>query len=38
VVARVGLQDFNAIWTSPETLPTKDEIADPQRWITRVHA
>jgi coenzyme F420 biosynthesis associated uncharacterized protein len=38
VVARVGLQDFNAVWTSPETLPTKDEIADPLRWVARVHA
>ena len=21
---------FNKVWTSPETLPTKDEIASPQ--------
>ncbi len=38
VVARVGLEDFNAVWGSRETLPTKAEIADPQRWIARVHA
>ena len=38
VVDRVGLDDFNAIWTSRETLPTKAEIAEPQRWIARVHA
>jgi coenzyme F420 biosynthesis associated uncharacterized protein len=38
VVDRVGLDDFNAIWTSRETLPTKAEIAEPARWIARVHA
>jgi coenzyme F420 biosynthesis associated uncharacterized protein len=38
VVDRIGVDDFNAIWTSRETLPTKAEIADPQRWIARVHA
>jgi coenzyme F420 biosynthesis associated uncharacterized protein len=38
VVERIGLDGFNAIWTSRETLPSKAEIADPQRWIDRVHA
>ncbi len=38
VVERIGLDDFNAIWTSAQTLPTKAEIADPGRWIARVHA
>ncbi|WP_375497324.1 zinc-dependent metalloprotease [uncultured Jatrophihabitans sp.] len=38
VVDRIGLDDFNAIWTSAETLPTKSEIADPGLWIARVHA
>jgi coenzyme F420 biosynthesis associated uncharacterized protein len=38
VVQRIGVEDFNAIWTSTETLPTKDEIAEPTRWIARVHA
>ena len=38
VVQRVGLEDFNAVWSSRETLPTKAEIAEPQRWIARVHA
>ena len=38
VVERIGVADFNAIWTSRETLPTRDEIADPNRWIARVHA
>jgi coenzyme F420 biosynthesis associated uncharacterized protein len=38
VVDRIGVADFNAIWTSPQTLPSKAEIADPARWIARVHA
>jgi coenzyme F420 biosynthesis associated uncharacterized protein len=38
VIERIGVQDFNAIWTSNGTLPTKVEIADPARWIARVHA
>jgi coenzyme F420 biosynthesis associated uncharacterized protein len=38
VVNRIGVHDFNAIWTSAETLPSKAEIADPGRWIARVHA
>jgi coenzyme F420 biosynthesis associated uncharacterized protein len=38
VVDRIGVDDFNAIWTSKQTLPTKAEITDPKRWIARVHA
>jgi putative hydrolase len=38
VVDRIGVEDFNAIWTSRETLPTKAEIASPGQWIARVHA
>jgi coenzyme F420 biosynthesis associated uncharacterized protein len=38
VVDRIGVDDFNAIWTSRETLPTKAEISDPGLWIARVHA
>jgi coenzyme F420 biosynthesis associated uncharacterized protein len=38
VVERIGVEGFNAIWTSAQTLPTKAEITDPGRWITRVHA
>ena len=37
VVDRVGLDDFNAVWTSPETLPTPEEIARPAAWVDRVH-
>jgi coenzyme F420 biosynthesis associated uncharacterized protein len=38
VVERIGVADFNAIWSSRDTLPTKAEIADPGQWIARVHA
>jgi len=36
VVGQVGMDGFNKVWTSPNTLPTRAEIADPQAWITRV--
>jgi coenzyme F420 biosynthesis associated uncharacterized protein len=37
VVDAVGMTGFNAVWTSPETLPTRAEIADPALWLRRVH-
>ncbi|MCA0435936.1 MAG: zinc-dependent metalloprotease [Austwickia sp.] len=37
VTARVGRDDFNAVWTSPQTLPSAAEIQEPDRWIARVH-
>ena len=36
VVGEVGMAAFNRVWTSPETLPTRDEILSPGRWIERV--
>jgi coenzyme F420 biosynthesis associated uncharacterized protein len=36
VVGQVGMDGFNKVWTSPETLPTTAEIADPDVWIRRV--
>jgi uncharacterized protein (DUF2342 family) len=36
-VNKTGVDGFNTIWTSRETLPTKAEIASPADWITRVH-
>jgi coenzyme F420 biosynthesis associated uncharacterized protein len=38
VIERIGVDGFNAIWTSSQTLPTKAEIAEPLSWIKRVHA
>lgn len=36
VVEQVGMDGFNRVWTSPNTLPTKDEIHDPAAWVARV--
>ncbi|MFF3216193.1 zinc-dependent metalloprotease [Streptomyces sp. NPDC002886] len=37
VVGQVGMDGFNRVWTSPNTLPTKSEIARPADWVARVH-
>ena len=37
VVDKVGMEGFNAVWTSPDTLPAAEEIADPGAWVRRVH-
>ncbi|MEW1549334.1 zinc-dependent metalloprotease [Streptomyces tsukubensis] len=37
VVQEVGMDGFNRVWTSPNTLPTKTEIAKPADWVARVH-
>ncbi|MEW2318134.1 zinc-dependent metalloprotease [Streptomyces bauhiniae] len=37
VVDEVGMDGFNRVWTSPNTLPTKAEISDPAGWVARVH-
>jgi coenzyme F420 biosynthesis associated uncharacterized protein len=36
VIERVGMEGFNRVWTSPNTLPTHREIKDPAQWIGRV--
>ena len=36
VIAAVGMDGLNRVWTSPETLPTKAEIADPKIWLDRM--
>jgi coenzyme F420 biosynthesis associated uncharacterized protein len=36
VVEEAGMATFNKVWTSPATLPTRDEIASPQRWLDRI--
>jgi coenzyme F420 biosynthesis associated uncharacterized protein len=36
VVAEAGMPAFNKVWTSPDTLPTKDELSDPRSWLERV--
>jgi coenzyme F420 biosynthesis associated uncharacterized protein len=37
VIDQIGMDGLNKVWTSPETLPTKAEIADPDAWVKRVH-
>ncbi|HEX2497567.1 MAG TPA: zinc-dependent metalloprotease [Actinomycetes bacterium] len=37
VVEQVGMNGFNRVWTSPDTLPTAAEISDPDAWVRRVH-
>ncbi|WP_084467566.1 zinc-dependent metalloprotease [Actinokineospora inagensis] len=36
VVDELGMERFNVIWTSPETLPLRSELGDPAAWIRRV--
>jgi coenzyme F420 biosynthesis associated uncharacterized protein len=36
VVAEAGMPAFNKVWTSPESLPTRDELANPRSWLARV--
>ena len=36
-VEEVGMDGFNQVWESPETLPTREEIRAPQLWVRRVH-
>jgi coenzyme F420 biosynthesis associated uncharacterized protein len=36
VVDRVGMDGFNRVWRSPEDLPTRAELHDPQAWVDRV--
>jgi coenzyme F420 biosynthesis associated uncharacterized protein len=36
VVDQVGMAGFNRVWTSPNTLPGAEEIAEPDRWLHRV--
>ncbi|MEO5854283.1 MAG: zinc-dependent metalloprotease [Nocardioides sp.] len=36
VVDKAGMDDFNAVWATPDHLPSKAEIHDPAAWMTRV--
>jgi coenzyme F420 biosynthesis associated uncharacterized protein len=37
VTDQVGMDGFNAVWATPEHLPSKAEIGDPEAWVARVH-
>ena len=36
VVEEAGMAEFNKVWTSPETLPTRGELSRPADWLARV--
>ncbi|TCP56741.1 putative hydrolase/coenzyme F420 biosynthesis associated uncharacterized protein [Tamaricihabitans halophyticus] len=36
IVDAVGMSGFNLVWESPESLPTRAEITDPDAWLRRV--
>lgn len=36
VVDRVGMDGFNQVWTSPQTLPSRAEVQAPAAWVERV--
>ena len=36
VVEEAGMAEFNKVWTAPETLPTRAELARPADWLARV--
>ena len=37
VQEKVGVDGFNTIWSSPDTLPLPREIEEPEAWVRRVH-
>ncbi len=37
VLDEVGMTGFNRVWSDASTLPTRDELRDPDAWIARVH-
>ncbi|HET9898521.1 MAG TPA: zinc-dependent metalloprotease [Streptosporangiaceae bacterium] len=36
IVETAGMASFNRVWTSPQTLPTKDELVNPPKWLERI--
>jgi coenzyme F420 biosynthesis associated uncharacterized protein len=38
VTEEIGIEAFNQVWTSPETLPTREELNEPVKWVARVGA
>lgn len=35
-VEQVGMDGFNRVWQGPDSLPTREEITEPARWVARV--
>ena len=38
VIDQVGVDGLNRVYDAAEFLPSPAEIAEPQRWVARVHA
>ena len=36
VVRAAGMDELNKVWTGPHTLPSLEEVRDPDRWMERV--
>ena len=36
-VEAVGMDGFNRVWASPDSLPTREEIRAPHDWVRRLH-
>jgi len=36
VVGAVGMEGFNRVWASPDTLPSRAELNEPDTWLRRV--
>ncbi len=37
VIDKVGMEGLNAVWADPDNLPDRADIADSNRWVSRVH-
>jgi putative hydrolase len=35
VAAEAGIEGLNRVWSSPEALPTTDELQHPKSWLKR---
>lgn len=36
VIDEVGLEGFNRVWSSPDTLPSREELHEPKAWVARL--
>jgi len=36
VIERIGMSGFNQVWSGPQSLPSRDEIRQPDRWLDRM--
>jgi uncharacterized protein (DUF2342 family) len=36
VATQAGIEGLNRVWSSPEALPSADELQHPRQWLKRV--